>query len=200
MMKRWIVCFWLSQISQGIRTIIRFGRFVIPTWCWILLSHSQMSSLWTCLPATTSVPISVIASPIEARYGAILGGPLCRTHNLTLRLFSRTCLHMMSDEWQHQKIAQNAQITWQTISPWWWGCSPLQRRGFDEFMPPKEWAAFHIFFPMPLLKQFNTFNKLMKKSIYFVDLCVLLKSGSPAGKNGGRNVIHCCRQQSITYE
>jgi hypothetical protein len=43
-------------------------------------------------------------------YGASLGGPLCHTHNLTLRLFSRTCLHTTSDEDQtrpHKKHNQH---------------------------------------------------------------------------------------------
>ena len=43
-------------------------------------------------------------------YGASLGGPLCHTHNLTLRLFSRTCLHTMSDDDQtrpHKKHKQH---------------------------------------------------------------------------------------------
>jgi hypothetical protein len=38
-------------------------------------------------------------SSLSTWYGASLGGPLCHTHNnLTLRLFSHTCLHTMSDD------------------------------------------------------------------------------------------------------
>ena len=43
-------------------------------------------------------------------YGASLGGPLCHTHNPILRLFSRTCLHMTSDDDQtrpHKKHKQH---------------------------------------------------------------------------------------------
>ena len=43
-------------------------------------------------------------------YGARLGGSLCHTHNLTLRLFSRTCLHTTSDDDQtrpHKKHKQH---------------------------------------------------------------------------------------------
>jgi len=41
---------------------------------------------------------------------ACLGGSLCHTHNLTLRLFSRTCLHTTSDDDQtrpHKKHKQH---------------------------------------------------------------------------------------------
>ena len=41
-------------------------------------------------------PIQV--SGLHWRYGASLGGPLCDAYNPTLGLFSRTCLHRMSDD------------------------------------------------------------------------------------------------------
>ncbi len=60
------------------------------------------------------------------------------------------------DEWRRpDETAQKAQTTWQTTSLWCWSRSPLQRREFDESMPPKGWVAFHIFFPMSLSKRFN---------------------------------------------
>jgi hypothetical protein len=37
-------------------------------------------------------------SGLHWRYGASLGGPLCDAYNPTLGLFSRTCLHRMSDD------------------------------------------------------------------------------------------------------
>ena len=43
-------------------------------------------------------------------YGASLGEPLCHTFNLSLRLSSRTCLHMTSDDDQkrpHKKHKQH---------------------------------------------------------------------------------------------
>jgi hypothetical protein len=38
--------------------------------------------------------------------------------------------------------------------------SPLQRRGFDEPMPPEGWAALRMFVPTPPLKRYYRFNKL----------------------------------------
>jgi hypothetical protein len=38
--------------------------------------------------------------------------------------------------------------------------SPLQRCGFDEFMPLEGWAVFRMIFPTPSSKRFNRFNKL----------------------------------------
>jgi len=58
------------------------------------------------------------------------------------------------------QTTQKAQITYQTPSPWRWSHSPLQRRGFDEPMPPEGWAALHMFVPMPPLKQLKRFHKL----------------------------------------
>jgi len=53
----------------------------------------------------------------------------------------------------HESITpQKAQITYQTPSPWWWSRSPLQRREFDEPMPPEGWAALRMFLPMLPLK------------------------------------------------
>jgi hypothetical protein len=59
-----------------------------------------------------------------------------------------------------QKLKQKAQITYQTPSPWWWSCSPLQRHGFDESMPPEGWAALRMFLPIPPSKRFKRFQKL----------------------------------------
>ena len=98
--------------------------------------------------------------------GAHLGGSLCHTHNLTLRLFSRTCLHTRSLR-RPDETAQKEQTTWQTTSPWCWSRSPLQRRGFDEPMPPEGWAALRMFVPMPPSKQLTRFNKFKEKLIYF---------------------------------
>ncbi len=84
-------------------------------------------------------------------YGTSLGGPLCNTHNPILRLFSCTCLHTTSEDNQTRPRKKHKR---------WWSYLPLQRRGFDESMPLEGWAAFRIFFPMPLSKWFNKFNKL----------------------------------------
>ena len=75
-----------------------------------------------------------------------------------------TPLKCMYNKWltsHESETAQKAQTRWQTPSPWWWSCSPLQRRGFDEPMPPEGWAALRMCVPMPPLKQCNKFIKLM---------------------------------------
>jgi hypothetical protein len=59
------------------------------------------------------------------------------------------------------KTTQKAQITYQTPSPWWWSRLPLQRREFDEPTLPKGWVSLRMLIPMPPLKRFNRFNKLM---------------------------------------
>jgi hypothetical protein len=58
------------------------------------------------------------------------------------------------------KTTQKAQITYQTPSPWWWSCSPIQWRGFDEPMPPEGWAALHMFVHMPPSKRLKRFHEL----------------------------------------
>jgi hypothetical protein len=44
---------------------------------------------------------------------------------------------------------------------------PLQRRGFDDSMPPEGWAALRIYCPKLLLKDLNRFIKLKWLLIYF---------------------------------
>jgi hypothetical protein len=79
-------------------------------------------------------------SGLHWRYGASLGGPLCDAYNPTLGLFSRTCLHRMSDDNQtrpkhttqrpnkhhhHGSGAATPQVVW----IWWthsaWGVGGL---------------------------------------------------------------------------
>ena len=78
-------------------------------------------------------------------YGASLGGSLCDTSKIYVRRVRLTS--------HESETAQKAQT--------WGSRSPLQRRGFNEPMPPEGWAALHMFVLMPLLKRFNRFNKLM---------------------------------------
>jgi hypothetical protein len=85
-------------------------------------------------------------------YGASLDGSLCNTSKMYIQQVQMTS--------HKSENAQKAQTTWQTTSPWCWSRSPLQRRGFDEPMPPEGWAALHMFVPRPPLKRFNRFNKL----------------------------------------
>jgi len=66
---------------------------------------------------------------------------------------------MSTTDDHESKTTQKAQITYQTPSPWWWSGSPLQRRGFDEPMPPEAWAALRMFIPMPPSKRLNRFHK-----------------------------------------
>ena len=87
------------------------------------------------------------------RYGASLGGPHCHTHNPILRLFSRTFLHMTSDDDQSRPHL-TAQPTWQTTSPWWWRRSPLRWCECYESMPLEGWAAFRIYFFDAAVEQF----------------------------------------------
>ena len=102
----------------------------------------------------SSTPAFVLLHcPIDLRYGASLGGSLCNTSKMYVWWVQLTS--------HESETAQKAQTAWQTPSPWWWSCSPLQRRGFDEPMPPERWLALRMFVPMPLSKRFNRFNKLM---------------------------------------
>jgi hypothetical protein len=73
---------------------------------------------------------------------------------------SKTLVRRIRLTSHESKTTQKAQITLLTPSPWWWSRSPLQQRGFDEPLPPKGWAALHMFVLMPPLKQFKRFNKL----------------------------------------
>jgi hypothetical protein len=106
-----------------------------------------------------------IVSKSTLWYGASLGGALCYINNPTLRIFSHTCLHISrthlhttsDDDQTRRHICTNNR---QTPSPWWWSRSPLQRRGFDESMPPEGWAALCMLDPMPPSKRFNIFIKL----------------------------------------
>ncbi len=52
--------------------------------------------------------------------------------NLILRLFLYRFLHTLSS-----KSIHNNTNTQQTSPPWWWSRLPLQRRGFDDSMPPE---------------------------------------------------------------
>jgi len=63
------------------------------------------------------------------------------------------------------ETTHKAQITYQTPSQWCWSRLPLQRRGFDEPMPPEGWAALRMFILMPPSKGFNRFIKLKYKLI-----------------------------------
>ncbi len=90
--------------------------------------------------------------------GASLGGTLCDIINLILGLFLYHFLHMLSS-WCHEPIHNNTNTKW-TSPPWWWSRLPLQRRGFDDSMPPEGRAALHIYCPRPLSKDLNRFIKL----------------------------------------
>jgi len=97
------------------------------------------------------------------RYGASLGGSLCKTSKMYVRQVGLTS--------HESKTAQKAQATWQTTPSWCWSCSPLQRRGFDEPMPPEGWAVLRMFVSRPHSKRFNRLNKLKKIWIYILASC-----------------------------
>jgi hypothetical protein len=80
-------------------------------------------------------------------YGACVGGPKYYAVNLILRLFLYRFLQTLSSESIH-----NNTNTQRTSPPWWRSCLPLQRCGFDDSMPPKGWAALHIYCPRLLSK------------------------------------------------
>jgi len=89
--------------------------------------------------------------------GASLAGAQCNVFNPTLRLSCGICLHTTSDDDQTRRhICTNNRQT----PPPWWSCSPLQRHGFDEPMPPEGWAALRMFVSMSPSKRFNRFHKL----------------------------------------
>jgi hypothetical protein len=91
--------------------------------------------------------------------GARLSASKNNAVNLILRLFLYHFLHKMSS-WCHESIHNNTNNQ-QTPPPWWWSRSPLQWRGFDEFIQ-SEWRAAMLMFDLrPLLKGFGRINKLM---------------------------------------
>ncbi len=92
-------------------------------------------------------------------YGAHVGGPKYYAVNLILRLFLYHFLHTTS-LWHHKPIHNNTNNQ-QTPPPCWWSRSPLQRRGFDESMPPDGRAALRIYCPRPPLKSLVKFNEVM---------------------------------------
>jgi hypothetical protein len=91
-----------------------------------------------------------VASLHTCRYGARMGGSKKNAVNLILRLFLYHILHTMSS-WRHESI-HNSTNNQQTLPPWWWSRLPLQRRGFNEYTPPKGQVALRIHFPRPLLE------------------------------------------------
>ncbi len=80
-------------------------------------------------------------------------------HNPSLGLFLYHFLHTMS-LWRHELIHNNTNNQ-QTPPSWWWSRLSLQRREFNDTMPPKGRASMRMFIPRPLLKDFVWFVKLM---------------------------------------
>ena len=139
-------------------------RLSLNALCWTKLLFSIQ---YSNAEINLSVYLDRCSSSVSIiRYGASLGGAKSNVFNPTLRLFSHTCLislilvyirRVTTTRRDGTKSTNNRQ----TPSPWWWSRSPLQRRGFDEPMPPEGWAALRMLVPMPPSKRFNRSNKLM---------------------------------------
>ena len=89
--------------------------------------------------------------------GASLGGPLCHTHNRTLRLFSRNCLYTTSDDNQTRPKHTSQRPNKHHHHG---GGAANPSGGLDEPTLPEGWAALRMIFPRMPSKQFNRFNKL----------------------------------------
>jgi hypothetical protein len=80
----------------------------------MLWLNTNKSKLYNCSSLCIKL-VPILWQPADSNechfgYGASLGGTLCHTHNLTVRLFSYTCLHTMSDDDQtrlHKKHKQH---------------------------------------------------------------------------------------------
>ena len=151
--------FW---VTFGVNMMsLRHGWGLQPTQTASRIHISHIQSVWahwhaihrhTVAALNSNTHILLGSDFVHWGYGANLGGSLCNTSKMYVQWVRLTS--------HKSETAQKAQTTWQTTSPWCWSCSPLQRHGFDEPMPPEGWEALHMFVPRPPSKQFTRFNKL----------------------------------------
>ncbi len=87
-------------------------------------------------------------------YGASasLGGSLCNTS----KMYAQRVRLLVTSQKLHKKHKQHDKQHHHGVR----AARRLQRRGFDEPMPPEGWAALRMFVPRPRSKRFNRFNKL----------------------------------------
>ncbi len=140
------------NVSQGIFRLLQVGIRIIADPIQQFLSPSRSHVFGHCPEKGMVICENVVAL---WWYGARVGGPIYYAINLILRLFFYRFLHTLSSESIH-----NNTNTQQTSPPWWWSRLPLQRRGFDDSMPPEGRVALHMYCPRPLLKDLNRFIKL----------------------------------------